>query len=108
MAALDKDPAILSLLTRLRERLGDEAFVLADHWETELCAVGIASPRNIGVLAYLSCDCETPDRFDYELELPPLPGDEFPYRVAGRGSEVTFDDLSDVLKEHFNRGEADI
>jgi hypothetical protein len=102
---LDKDPSILAVLERLWLRLGPDVFVLADHWEPDLCAVGIASPRNPGVLAYISCYGEAPDRFGYELELPPPPGDDFPYIVAGSGSGLSFEELVGVVAGHLNRAE---
>jgi hypothetical protein len=103
--AIDKDPAILVVLDRLRSRLGPSAFVLADHWESDLCAVGIASPRNPGVLVYISCHREQPERFGYELELPPPPGDDFPYQVAGTGSGVSFEELAAVVADHLKHAE---
>jgi hypothetical protein len=102
-ASLDKDPTILAALERLRSRFGSDAFVIADHWEADLCAVGIASPRDPGVLAYISCDAEHPGHFGYELELPAAPGDDFPYQVARRGSGLSFDELADVIARHLKR-----
>jgi hypothetical protein len=99
---LDKDPAILDALDQLRSRLGPDAFVLADHWEADLCAVGIASPRDPGVLVYISCYGAPAGRFAYELELTPPPGSEFPYEVAGLGSGVSFEELVRVVAGHLN------
>jgi hypothetical protein len=103
VATLDKDPAILAALDRLWSLLGPDAFVLCDHWEQDLCAVGIASPRNPGVLAYISSYGESPGRFGYELELPPPFGDEFPYRVAGTGSDLSIEELAAVVAGHLDR-----
>ena len=103
--ALDKDPTILTVLDRLAERLGADAFVLADHWDLDLCAVGIASPHNRGVLVYISCYGEKIGHFGYELELPALPDDDLPYRVVGTGSGVSFEELADVVAHHLNRAE---
>lgn len=99
-ANLEKDPAILSVLGLLYECLGKDAFVIADHWQTDLCAIGIASPHNLGVLAYISCYAEANGHYDYELELPPLNGDDSLYRVAGRGSGLSFEKLADVISVH--------
>jgi len=104
-AALDKDPIILAVLDRLRARLGPGAFVHADHWESDLCAVGIASPRDPGVLVYISCFGEPPGRFGYELELPPAPGEDFPYQVAGTGSGLSFEELAGVVAGHLKRAD---
>jgi hypothetical protein len=100
VAALEKDPAILAALDRLRSLLGPDAFVLADHWGADLCAVGIASPRDPGVLAYITCYGEAPGRFGYELELPPPPSDESPYRAAGSGSGLSVEELAVIVAAH--------
>lgn len=102
MAALDKDPSIIAVLDRLRAHLGPNVFVLADHWEPDLFAVGIASPRDAGVLAYISTYREPAGRFGYELELFPS-GDDSPYRVVGRGSGVPFEELAAAVAGHLNR-----
>jgi hypothetical protein len=100
VAVFDKDPAILAVLDRLWSRLGSDAFVMLDHWKSDLCAVGIASPHNHCVLIYISCLGKLPDHFMYELELPPQSGDDFPYQVAGTGSEVSFEELAGVVAGH--------
>lgn len=80
---------------------GGSRFVLADHWEPDLFAVGIASPHNYSVLAYISTYHEPAGRFGYELELPPLPGDDSRYRVVGRGDGVPFAELASAVAAHF-------
>jgi hypothetical protein len=106
-ATLDKDPAIIAVLDRLRSRLGPDTFVLADHWESDLCAVGIASPRDPGVLVHISTYAEPPECFGYELELPPPPCSDALYQVAGRGSGLSFDELASVVAGHLGRAEPD-
>lgn len=99
--ALDKDPAILSVLDGLRARLGHESFDIVDHWESDLCAVGIASRRDHGVLAYLSCFGEPEGRWHVELELPPLPSDDLPYRDAGRFPDLDVEAAAAIIRRHF-------
>ena len=103
--ALDKDPAIVAALDYLWSRLGPDAFVLVDHWASDLCAVGIASPRNPGVLIYISCYGEALESFRYELELPPPKGDDFPYLVSGTGTALSFDALTEVVATHLTQAE---
>jgi hypothetical protein len=100
---LNKDSTILAVLGLLWARLGPDAFVINDHWESDLCAVGIASPRNPGILVYIATFGELPERFGYELELPPSHGDVLPYQIAGQGRGVTFDELADVVASHLSR-----
>ena|SRR5947208_15413455 len=101
-APLEKDPAIVRVLERLREQLG-EAFDTVDHWESDLCAVGIASPRNHGVLVYISTFAEPPDRYHVELELPRVPGNPSPYEPAGILTELDFAQLVVIVREHLRR-----
>ena len=103
---LDKDPAILDVLERLRARLGSDAFIIVDHWESDLCAVGIANPHNLGVLVYISSYGEPPERFGYELESPPPVGSESLYEVVGRGFGVSSDELAIIAAEHLNLSQA--
>lgn len=97
---LKKHPTILSLLDRLRSRLGPNSFLIQDHWEADLQAIGIANPRDHRVLVYISTYGQPLDHYSYELELPPPPGAEVPYAVAGSGWEVSFEELWVVVSEH--------
>ena len=85
---------------RLRSRLGPSAFEVLDHWEGDRIAIGIASPRDHHVLVYLAA---YEDGFLVELEMPPIPGADFPYEVAGRQSGLGFDHLVHVAAEHLAR-----
>ena len=100
MAILDKDPAILAAIDGLLSQLGLDEFVLADHWEQDLCAVGVASPRDPSVLAYISCYGEPPGRFSDELEMSVPPGDGIPYRVVATGSDITLKESAVVGAGH--------
>ena len=97
----NKDPSILNLLARLRADLGDDAFDIVDHWEYDLVAIGLASPRDHRVLAYVSTLNQLPDTFSYELELPPSNGDEL-YSVAANSAACTYPDLVNALCSHWN------
>lgn len=99
-ASLDKSPALLDVLRRLRERLGDDAFVIADHWELDLDAIGIASPHDPRYLIYVSVYREPLGCFNYECEIPAAEASEMPYEVQGRGSGVSFDALAGIVERH--------
>lgn len=100
---LDKDPALLQMIAQLRARLGEGAFDIVDHWESDSCAIGIASPQNHGVLAYLSNWKREPGFYDADLELPPLPGENVIYRDAGIYRNIGFEDVVRVVREHLAR-----
>ncbi len=97
---LTKDEDLLQLLERLRGWLAPGAFEVVDHWESDLCAVGIASPRDNGVLAYLSTFGCPVGRCDVELERPPRCGSDLPYEAAGRFANLEFGALLGVLEKH--------
>src|SRR3954468_24527236 len=102
-SSLDKDPIIVALLDRLSERLGPGSFDIVDHWESDLCAVGIASPEDHGILAYISCYGKPEGRYYVELELPPASGNDLPYQAAGRFSDLDFEALVGVVSGHFGQ-----
>ena len=104
-SALQKDESIIRLLDRLRGRLGAGAFDVVDHWEGDLCAVGIARPDEHGVLVYVCTAHEPEDTYFVSLELPPRPGDEqwanHPYTPAGEQRVQGFEALVQVVQGHF-------
>lgn len=97
--ALEKGAAIHAVLAKLWARLGSDAFVVTDHWDSDISAIGISSPHNRGVLVFISCYGNLPGRYGYELELPPKT-DDFPYEVVGRSSDVSFEELARVVADH--------
>ena len=98
MATPNKDSNIAATLERLRKELGADAFDIIDHWNSDRAAVGIASPRNHQVLVYISTAYD--DGFYAELEIPPAPGGNSIYQVAGRYSGLTYNQLVDIVTEH--------
>ena len=97
---LEKDPSLLAVLARLRHDLGEVAFVVSDHWEMDLCAVGIASPKDPRVLAYLSTWQQPPDRYYLELELPGESDDNTDYHVAGKWESIGYPELREQIARH--------
>src|SRR5690242_9799065 len=100
--ALDKEEVILDVLDRLLARLGPAGFDIVDHWDCDLRAVGVASPSNHGVLAYIYA---ADNGFYVELELPPPPGDDFPYEVAGQHSGLIREQVVDIVARHLSHPE---
>lgn len=99
----EKDVSVESLLARLRERLGADAFLAVDHWPTDPFAIGIARPDNLEVLAYISTAGADPEDFFVSLELPPAGGwSDFPYSPAGDRTARGFDELVAALRQHLS------
>jgi hypothetical protein len=98
---LEKDARILAVLDRLKLTLEAGAFDIVDHWSSDLIALGIASPQNHQGLVYIGV---FDDGYYAELELPRLTGDDGLYRVAGRYSGLTFDQLASVVAKHLALG----
>jgi hypothetical protein len=96
---VDKDQRIDELLARLRVDLGPEAFVIADHWEPDLCAVGIAAHNDPSRLVYVSTFNRSEDEFDFELETAPKLKTDI-YDVAGRGDASSYSELLAIICQH--------
>src|SRR5262249_7849799 len=103
-AGLQKDPAILELLDRLRERLGAGAFVLVDYLDADLCAVGVASPHDKRFLAYVSSYNNPEGRYDVELEEPPRGNKDDPYSVARRHRDADVEAVVEIVRGHLSQG----
>jgi hypothetical protein len=98
---LQKDQSIIRLLDGLRARLGPRAFDVVDHWEGDLCAIGIARPDDHGVLVYISTSGEAGERCSVSLELPPQSGSDIPYTAAGDHEAASLDELVEIVRRHF-------
>lgn len=98
---LQKDQSIVRILDGLRVRLSPQAFDIVDHWEADLCAVGIARPDNHSVLVYISTNGEGDERCSVSLELPPQPGSNIPYTAAGDHAAASLNELAEIIWRHF-------
>ena len=95
----DKDTSIHEVIAKLQNKLGDTAFDIVDHWEADLCAVGIARPDNHAILVYISTR-NLPEKGYYaSLELPSVEED-FPYQAAGEFDNLDFEGLVSIIKRH--------
>jgi hypothetical protein len=105
MPSLTKDASILELLTRLEGTLGPGGFQVADRWDVDLFAVGIACPTDSRAVVYISTWNHAPGRFYYECEStnPAAGPDDLPFEVIAEGDDVTFDELVAAIRSHFRR-----
>lgn len=96
---LVKDKSILHLVDRLG--LNDKKWILADHWEADLFAIGIASEENPRRLAYVTTHNKEPGAYDCECGIL-SEEEEFPYVTSGRYENIGFDELLYALERHLN------
>lgn len=94
-----KDASIEALVDRLG--LPTRGWIVVDHWQGDLFAIGIASAREPARLVYVSAFGKRSGLFDYQCELPPANSDEA-YRVAREDTDVGFDDLLDIMVSHLD------
>ncbi len=99
---MEKDQSVIKLMEMLQNTLGKDAFVIEDHWDSDRFAIGIASPNNRKVLAYINTEGQPLDRYFVELELPPKdPTNDVPYENAGSYESVDWDTLVGLIEKHF-------
>ena len=97
----------MGMLNELRAELGEGAFDVVDHWDTDACAVGIARPDDHGVLVYISThDHRKNQHYWVSLELPAKDGDDAPYVSAGDRQVQGIQELVSVVREHLGSGPA--
>ena len=97
-----KDETILQLLHRLTERLGARAFDVVDHWDADLCAIGIARPDDHRVLVYVCTFGQQAGTYAVSLELPPTADSDLPYSSAGEQEARSFNELVEIIQKHFS------
>ena len=99
---LVKDESILDVLAKLKKALRRRAFQVVDNWEGSLCAIGVASPEDQRVLAYISTFDKPEGYYFLSLELPPPPGSERSYLPAGEYAHVDFQELARLIRGHLD------
>lgn len=96
-----KHRSICKLVERLRP--ADRGWAIVDHWDADLCAIGIAHPRRLRRLVYVSTWRMRPGRYSYECEAPSGPK-ETDYEVVETGEDVDFVTLTSVMARHLGGG----
>lgn len=97
---MTKDVSIHALLARFEAAFGAGSFDVVDHWEADLCAVGVARPGEPGTLAYVSTFGLPDGRYSVRLERPPSPGSDLPYTPAGEREDIGLDEVLAVVGAH--------
>ena len=95
---LEKSPSILAVLALLERELGPGALRIVDHWDADLCAIGVtgADPAR---RVYLSTWNRDAGRFFYDCETDTADGD-LPFVVVDHGEDVDFAALLAAVRRH--------
>jgi hypothetical protein len=99
-----KDQSIRELVALLE--LGRRGWVLVDHWEADLCAVGIARGIEPRRLVYVSTYDKAPESYDYQCEVPDG-AQATGYRTVACGEDVSFTELVAALERHLGNDETE-
>jgi hypothetical protein len=94
-----KDAEIREVLSWLRDRLGP-TFLVIDHWDGDLCAIGVAATHDPKQLVYISSWNRPGGRYFVELETAPAPGSEMPYTSVSKFDTVDREELACIVAQH--------
>lgn len=91
-----KSQQIRSLIKRLTVDLEEQRFIINDHWDGDLLAIGISHPVERDLLVYIKI---SEDDSDYFVAL------EFPssiaiYEPAGEFHNIEYAELVKVIRHH--------
>jgi len=100
IGGLTKDASIRTVLTRLTKRFGVDSFAIADDWEADLFAIGIANPIQPRKRMYISTFRLAKGSYYCELEVETEEGSSFPYVVVGRFEKLDFEGLVVAFAQH--------
>jgi hypothetical protein len=94
-----KDAEIRAVLSWLGDRLGP-TFVVVDHWDGDLCAIGVAATHDPKQLVYISSWNRPGGRYFVELETAPAPGSEMQYASVSKFDNVDREELARIVAQH--------
>ena len=95
--SMEKDRSILDLLSGLS--LDRSGWIVVDHWEADLCAIGPTRPSAPGRIVYVSTYNKPDGRYDYECEEAAGPAPEN-HATGDAGQNVDLPTLIAVLQRH--------
>jgi hypothetical protein len=98
----DKDQTILDLVAALLR--AENAWIVVDHWDADLCAIGIARADRPRQLVYISTFGRSQGRYDYQCEVPSGPSEDA-YVTTAAGKDVDFETLLRAIRKHLAPGE---
>jgi hypothetical protein len=99
--AAKKDPELLAVIGALQEALGADSFRVIDHWPEDPQAIGVASPLNEHILAYISVFSGSDEPYFVSLELPPSgEWSDHPYTPGEDRNVCGLDELVQIVAKH--------
>ena len=97
---LNKDKSIKAVLERISSNIGEENLCLVDHWDADLCAIGIAKKDDNAQLVYISTYNKPYREFYYELEFSSkIKADTSNLQLEG---DVKYNELIKIIKSHLS------
>jgi hypothetical protein len=66
---MEKDKTILELIKRLKIHLDADHLEIIDHWDSDLCAIGLGKDSRLIYISTYNYLNMIPIRYDYDLEL---------------------------------------
>lgn len=96
---MKKDQALLNILDRLRLDFGDGAYQFVDHWDGDLCAVGIARndvPRQLVYITVWKCP---EGEVAVSLESPAETSEDL-YDGRGTYEHCSYSELRELIGAH--------
>ncbi|WP_343716734.1 hypothetical protein [Inquilinus sp.] len=99
---MEKEAAILTALDYLRRRLGEASSVLADHWEADRTAVGVAHASQPDRLVYISFGNEGRPGYSVILERRSASGIEPAFEHCGSFNGLSLAALARTVSEHLH------
>ncbi len=99
--ALKKDISIKHLLLLLVERLGQDAFEIADPAQSDARAISVNKPGEFGLSAYLYTYGQDEERYGVHLEYP-ASEDANLSDTEAIYENLSFDRLADTLATHLD------
>lgn len=94
-----KDGSIWIFLGQLAKKIDSQRYQVVDHWDADLCAVGIAAVEDMGRLVYVSTYSLDPGQYSVECEIPDE-DDPIGYRVAARREDIPLDEVVAMIRCH--------
>jgi hypothetical protein len=94
---LQKDKSIIELVDALN--LDEKGWTISDHWDGDMCAIGIASKSRPSLLVYVSTFDLPSGRFYFECEVAEAEG-ELRYASSDSAANVDFAALERKMIDH--------